>query len=494
MPAKNFYDAVLVGLNLPSLLAGALLSKRGFRVLVIGHAQPWPSYEVRGVRFPIAPFALSAPNSPVLARIFSELALRPMLSRRTKPLTPAFQAVLPGHRADFTMEPAWLGRELEREFPESRHAMEELLRVASHGDPAIEQLLERDLMWPPEGFFEKRDFTRAMSTFPLGPEDERRPLWPELAASTKLGSVLAACLDEELVASPRALRVLRGVLSAAELDEGGLSGLYELLIESIRHHNGSLRIHERVDRLTIKRGALSAVHTFPSDEEIGCHHLLWALPVARLTPLLDDRSMLEPLFAEVGEPRPAFHRFTLNLLVDARAIPEGMAKRALVIEREPLWVEVNRLEDGRRAVMTVEARISARDAPSSIAGQRERMLAGLSTLTPFLRDHLELIDSPHDGLAVDDVQTGSSFMPSEVGRRGPDTMETVYTFPQRRIQGTVALDVRTPIKRLMLCNTQVVPGFGFEGTLLSAYSAARAVTRSLGRDWMNRGRWTKVEL
>ncbi|HEY6878130.1 MAG TPA: hypothetical protein VI299_08920 [Polyangiales bacterium] len=492
MPAKNFYDAVLVGLNLPSLLAAALLSKRGFRVLVIGHAQPWPSYEVRGVRLPTTPFALPAPSSPVLARIFSELALKPLLSRRLKPLAPAFQAVMPGHRVDLTLEPSWLVRELSREFPDARHAVEELLRSAAYSDPAVDGLLERDLMWPPEGWFERRDFTRALASMPLGAEGEARPIWPELAAHTPLGRVLSACLDQELDASPRVLRVLRGVLSAAELEEGGLAGLYDLLIDSIRHHNGSLRLNERVDRLTIKRGTLSAVHAFPSDEEIGCHHLLWTLPVARLMPLLEDRSVLDPMFAEVGEPRPSFARFTLNLLLRTQGIPEGMAKRALILGEQPLWVEVQR--HGERALLTAEARIDVREGVPPLTGQRERMLDSLSTLSPFLREHLELIDSPHDGLAIEDVQTGATFMPSEVGRRGPDTMETVYAFPQTRIHGTVGLDVRTPIKRLLLCNSQVVPGLGFEGILLSAWSAARAVTRSIGRDWMNRGRWTKVEL
>jgi hypothetical protein len=492
MPAKNFYDAVLVGLNLPSLLAGALLSKRGFRVLVIGHSQPWPSYEARGVRFPVAPFAVPAPSSPVLARIFSELALRPMLQRRMRNLSPTFQVVMPGHRMDMTLEPSLLTRELEREFPDARHAMEELLRSAAHSDPAVDELLARDLMWPPEGWFERRDFTRALQGFPLGLEGEARPIWPELAAHTPLGRVLSACLDHELDASPRALRNLRGVLGSAELAEGGLTGLYELLIESIRTHNGSLRLSERVDRLTIKRGTLSAVHSFPSDEEIGCHYLLWALPIARLTPLLDDRSMLDPLFAEVGEPRPRYARFTVNLLLRAQAIPEGMAKRALVIDQEPIWVELQRLE--QRALLSAQVRIDLREGMPALNGVRQRVLDGLTTLSPFLREHLELLDSPHDGLGIEDVRTGEGFMPSDGGRRGPDTMETVYTFPQKRIHGTVALDARTPIKRLLLCNTQVVPGLDFEGTLLSAYSAARAVTRSLGRDWMNRGRWTKVEL
>jgi phytoene dehydrogenase-like protein len=105
-----------------------------------------------------------------------------------------------------------------------------------------------------------------------------------------------------------------------------------------------------------------------------------------------------------------------------------------------------------------------------------------------------VMDSPHDGLPIEDVRAGTSFTVRDASRRGPDTMETVYAFPRTRVQGAAALTVRTPIKRLLLCNAQVVPGLGLEGLFLTAWSAARAVTRSLNRDWMNRGRWTKVEL
>ena len=68
MAAKNFYDAVLVGLDLTTLVAGALLAKRGFRVLVVGQGRPWPSYELSGLTLPRGPFSLEAPASPVIAR------------------------------------------------------------------------------------------------------------------------------------------------------------------------------------------------------------------------------------------------------------------------------------------------------------------------------------------------------------------------------------------------------------------------------------------
>ena len=168
MAAKNFYDAVLVGLDLSTLLAGALLSKRGFRVLVIGQSMPWPSYVVRGVRFPRAPFTLTGYESPALARVFSELALRPMMQRRTRPLASAFQAVLPGHRIDFSKDPLLLGRELDRELPRVRRFVEDLWQSGREANTRIDALLERDLMWPPERFFERREFAEAALDTPFG--------------------------------------------------------------------------------------------------------------------------------------------------------------------------------------------------------------------------------------------------------------------------------------------------------------------------------------
>ncbi|MDB4988813.1 MAG: Neurosporene desaturase [Myxococcaceae bacterium] len=524
MAAKNFYDAVLVGLDLSTLLAGALLSKRGFRVLVLGQGVPWPTYRVRDVRFPRAPFAFTAPDSPAVARVFSELALRPLMQRRTRPLTPAFQAVLPGHRVDFGRDAELLGRELDREFPGSRRFVEELWEGARESHAKLDGLLERDLMWPPERFFERREFSRAALGTPLGvpasvsskwaaraslqpplPDSapERTEVHREFESGSPLSRILAACIRDtaasarEVEFSPRTLRLLQGLCGAAELDEGGLSGLFELLIDSIHTHNGSLRLTERVDALTVKRQSLSSLHLFPSDEEIGCHYLLWGLSVARLGALLPERNELQPLFDQVGEPRAIFSRFTLNLLVRADAIPEGMARRILLLGDDPMWIESERTSDGQRAVLTIEAKLPVRegeDRSELLATQRERMLKSLSLLSPFLRPHIELIDSPHDGRPVEDVRQGSVFMPDDGGRRGPDTMEAVYAFPRPRLQGTAALNVRTPIERLLLCNTQVVPGLGLEGVFLTAASAARAVTRSLNRDWMNRGRWTKVEL
>lgn len=502
MPAKNFFDAVLVGLDLSTLLAGALLAKRGFRVLLLGHGAPWPSYRVGALTLPRAPFSLTTPDSPALTRVFSELAMKPLFSRRVRPLSPSFQAVLPRHRLDFQPHGANLLREVEREFPAARRVMEELGEAARASDARLDALVARDLMWPPESFFERREFRAALELARLDQSHARllahEPLLPGRPLARVLDAVLrfadGSSLAEGL--SARGLRAWQARLSAAELTEGGLSGLYELLLASIRTHNGSVRLADRAQAISTRDGALESVHLLPTHEQIGCHFLLWGAPVEKLAQLLPDRRELAPCWAETGEPRARYSRYTLNLLLPRSALPEGMERTVLLLGEEPLWLE-RRAADEQHDLLTIESRIARgdgdHDLTSQLALRRERILRELTLLSPFLSEQLLLRDSPHDGRPPEGPWAGE-LSAEDAFRRGPDTMEGVYAFPRPRLHGSAGLTVRTPLKRILLCNTQVVSGLGLEGAFLTAWSAARAVTRSLARGFMNRGRWTKVEL
>jgi hypothetical protein len=500
MVAKNFYDAVIIGLDLRTLLAGALLAKRGLRVLLVAEGQPPPSYEARGVRLPRAPFSLTAFDSPLYGRVFGELALRPLVQRLVEPLTPPFQAILPGHRFDFAADPRLLARELERELPDARPFTAQLHAALERSRRAWEPLLARDLMWPAEGFFERRAFAHALGLDPfaaLPPSPPRHDLpreHPLMRVLAELVRFSGGALEDPY--DGRTLRLLDARLHAAELGEGGLSGLYDLLTASIRTHNGSLRFSDRVESLTVRRGTLTGVHLAPSDEEIGCQFLLWGLPVSRLASRLADRSELDPLFSETGEPRAIASRFTLNLVVPRDALPEGMGRDLLLAFDPPMWIERKLVPASDRAVLCIETLLPAEPAEERarrLKTQRERMLEALDELSPFLRSQVLLVDSPHDGRPTRDLEQEVEST-SEPHLRGPDTMRHVYTFSSPRLHGSAALTVRTPIKRLLLCNDQVVGGLGLEGSFLTAWSAARVVTRALRRGFMNRGRWTKVEL
>ena len=49
-------------------------------------------------------------------------------------------------------------REIEREFPEVKRPIEDIHRAIRRASDALDRMTEHDLVWPPEGFFERREF------------------------------------------------------------------------------------------------------------------------------------------------------------------------------------------------------------------------------------------------------------------------------------------------------------------------------------------------
>jgi hypothetical protein len=282
--------------------------------------------------------------------------------------------------------------------------------------------------------------------------------------------------------------------------------LRAMLLESIRTHSGEVREPEKADAILVKRGAACGVRIAASGEEIGASWVLVGSPLATMLRLVPDRAPFEELFERIGEPVVRYYRYTLNLLVAPGGVPEGMSRDVFFVrdperalsEANALYIQVDPPDALGRRLMCVEALLPRRgieDIPEYIGGVRERVIASLGELVPFLGDHLELVDSPHDGRDIQDMKNRAHIAPPEPWARGPHTMRRVYGFPVSTGLGVCALPVRTPIKRLLLCNEQIVPGLGLEGLFLAAWSAARVVSKSdRKKDWMRRGRWGKLEI
>jgi phytoene dehydrogenase-like protein len=506
----NFYDAILLGRSLPTVIAGALLAKRGFRVLLLSQAIPSPSYSLGDLTLPRAPFQLTARDSPVISRVLSELALKPLLRRRTQPLDRSFQVVMPGHRMDFGQAPETIAREVDREFPAIRRATDDFYRASSEAWRELDSLIGKDLIWPPTGFLERREFSRAAIHHPFGSGRVNAHPLGDLPLDHPFRHMVSAVMrmsDGSLLGEGnprRQLRLFNAWLRAAELREGGYSGLLELLEESIRVHSGHVR-DASAEQILVKRGSVTGVRLATSGEELGAHFVLVGTSTEQLLRICPERAPLAAFLEEHGSPRPRLFRYTLNLVVRADAIPEGTGDQIALIgdPRAPLrGANLLRLQLsppdslGRRLICTelLLPAVEANQDKQAWVALREQVVTALEALAPFIRPHILWMDSPHDGLDFHDVQADIHTAPPDPWTRGPQTMEAVYTFSRTRLHGSCALPARTPVKRLLLCNSQVVPGLGLEGSFLTAWSAARLTTRTLGKAWLRKGRWTRLNL
>lgn len=509
---RRYYDVAFLGTAPEALLAAALLARRGFRVLVLGQGTHAPTYRAAGRVWPRRPYSFLATHSPVAKRVLAELALHQSFRRRSAAIDPAFQVVLPGHRFEFALDPAALEREIARELPAVKRAVEDFGRACRRHAADLDRAFERDLHWPPETFLERREVARAIAHQPFGRDGqgvdpfgefpEAHPFRTIVQAPVLFGSRLAA-------APPVPLSLMRlhwAWRHAAKID-GGYGWLHQALLEKIATYSGEVRPKESADRLLVKRGAVTGLRLAGSGEEIGCGFVAHARDLDSLLRLLPDRGAFSELFERLGEPTPRWFRYTVNVLVDADGVPEGMARDVFYV-RDPqhlaaggetaLRIDVAPADADGLRLLTIEAllpRRGAEEIPGYVASMRERILSALSELAPFIDRHIHLVDSPHDGVEVHDLRRGAVVAADEPWTRGPATMEPVYGYPVRTTLGVFAFPTRTPIRRLLLCGPHVAPGLGEEGAFLTAWSTARLVTRSDRRkEWMRRGLWTKVEI
>ncbi|MDH5493485.1 MAG: hypothetical protein OEY14_16140, partial [Myxococcales bacterium] len=243
-----------------------------------------------------------------------------------------------------------------------------------------------------------------------------------------------------------------------------------------------------------------------SGEEIGSGFVIFGAEVSRLLRLLDDRTPFEGVFERLGEPQARWFRYTLNLVVAAEGVPEGVARDVFFIRdrAQPLaggnllHVQAGAPDAAGLRALCVGALLPRRDLEDGrgyLEGIRERVLDSLGELMPFLTRHLHLLDSPHDGRPPRDVREGVDLGIAEPWTRGPAMMQAIHAHPVRGALGVCAMPVRMPIRRLLLCGRQVVPGLGMEGRLLAAWSAARIVTKADPRkEWMRGSLWSRLDI
>ncbi len=493
---QRYYDVVVLGTGLRGLLAGALVAKRGFRVLVLGQGHPSADYEAGGRRWPRRPYRFVAARSPIAQRVLADIALHQELRRRSQPLEPSFQVILPSQRLDVTTEPAFLASELDREFPTVKRALEDFHALTRREMAALDRALARPLVVPPETFFERRELARAVAGRRTGRDGQGPDPLGELSREHPFREVVATPAAFSVDLDPASLSTL-GLLRAygswwlgATRLEGGYGWLEGALIAKIRAANGEVRASQRAESLEIRRGAVQGLELARTGERVGCRHLVETGSVEGLQTLLPHRGAeLGELFARQGEPTPRRLRYVLHVLLRPEAVPEGLAPDAFLVGEAPgevlgrlrlqLGPEDERHEGEPVRRLSVEVLLPARlgREPAALGRLRERVLAKLRRLLPFLDEHLILVDSPHDGRGVDDPRAAVERPASDPWSRGPDTMEAQYATPATGALGVAGLPLRTPLRGLLLAGPHAAPGLGEEGAFLTAWSAARLVDR-----------------
>jgi phytoene dehydrogenase-like protein len=485
----NYFEAVVCGPDLAGLIAAALLSRRGQRVLLCGHDRQPATFQAGPFTLAREPGLLPPPDGEPVARVMRELGHAQVIRRRAPALQPGLQIVFPQHRVAFGSDPEAVSAELRREFPSECTMIEETLARLRNSSAVLDPLLGSDITLPPEGFWERRDVARIQSQLPPLDADwlaELPPYHPMRAGLSALAALSGGFSPGDLTAMTQARAfdgARRGVFRL-----GGGGELRALFTDKIESFSGEVRERLVPHELVWKRGNVTGLRARPHGETIGLGRLIWAGSAASLLTLCGDAAPRR-LRETAAAIRPACFRYTMCLLLRPEALPEGMGPRVLsvrdsakpILEDNALSITVGSppLRQPNRVPVWVECLVPASAAQSLgyLAVVRARVREEIARLLPFFDRHLWVLASPHDGLAPELGLQAPGDNPDALDPVPPTPMAPALSCDLPRMLGIGGAPVGTGISNIYLASAENLPGLGREGDFVSAWGVARLIAQ-----------------
>jgi hypothetical protein len=501
---QRIYDVCVVGSQLGGVVAGALLARRGLRVLHVAHDDPGFHYLDQGYVLPFGPAVIPSPRQmPAAEAVLSELGLATDFTRALAPSDPDLQLLLPKHRVDLSREAAVLRTELRREWPNEAEALEAGFGTLGTLFDFASFFLRAAPPLPPDGFGERRAVKKAIKAASSAPGAPAEPVGAarpfagledhELVRSLDIAHRFLTYLDGE--PSPLSLvRLLGGTFRGTHRLPGGQGTLREMVRRRIAESRGELRGGPGEPAvaigLEIDGGRVAAVRLADSPDAHVARAFIVATDAERLAALLPVELRGSRDAADLLRIRPRRQLLSLNLIVKQAALPPALGENVLALRdanlgdglENAVFLQVlpARRDAGRKgtdkgptaesvtdervvcAAGFLPAHVRGREA---IAAAAARIREAVADAIPFFERHLVAESTPV--LAAPD---GLNLPP----------VHPLYETDLEETLGVTGLPVRGAWKNLFFAGREVVPGLGIEGEFFAGIQAAGHVAALLG--------------
>ncbi len=501
---QRLYDVCVVGSQLGGVIAGALLARRGFRVLHVAHDDPGFHYVDHGYVLPFGPVVVPSPRHlPSAESVLAELGLTTDLSRALAPSDPDVQLLLPRHRVDVSHEPSVLRTELRREWPREAEALESAFGKLGTLFDFAGFFLRAAPPLPPDGFGERRTVSKAVklaSSAPGSPAEavgEARPFRGfeehELFRSLAVVHRFLTYLDG--TPSPLSLvRLLGGAFRGTNRLPGGLGTLREMVRRRIAESRGELRGGPgepvAATGLEIDGNRVAAVRLADSPNAHVARAFIVATDAARLLQLLRPDVQESKAGAALRRVRARRQLLSVNLVVRETALPPALGDNVLALRDagggdaldNAVFLQVlPARRDARKGtgekgppadaiaderVVCASAFVPAGEKGEDLRAAAARIREAVADAIPFFERHLVAESVPLVGDPV---------------RADLPPVHPLYESDVEEPLGIAALSPRGPWKNLFFAGREVVPGLGVEGEFYAGIQAAGHVAALLGR-------------
>lgn len=499
MPSSSIGNSksriVVIGAGIGGLTAAALLSKRGYQVLVLDQAiAPGgcaSTFKRKGFTFDVGATQVAGLQpGGIHHRIFSQLEID---IPEATPCDPACAVYLPGELQPINV---WRDKEQwqierERQFPGSKNFWQ-LLDNLFRASWAFQG---RDPVLPPRNLWDLWQLTKAVrpgtlitlpyALFTVG--DALRFFGLENDERLRTFLDLQLKLYSQVDAEETALLYAATAMNVSQLPQGlfhlqgSMQVLSDRLVEALTRDGGKLLMRHTVEEIKVKDGKATGVvirnqktgevWTEPAD------HIVANVTVQNLVQLLGENAP-RGYKHRVEKLPPASGAFVVYLGVDESAIPAGCPPHLQFLydadgpigENNSLFVSVSRPGDGR--------------APT---GKATIIASSFVDTRPWWQgDNYEALKQDYTEKAIAHLGQFFNLTPETIKHQETATPRTFarYTGRDRGIVGGIGQRIptfgpfgfanRTPIKHLWLASDSTHPG---EGTAGVSYSALTVVNQ-----------------
>ena len=484
----HHYDAILLGTERATRWLALSLVRRSWQVLRVVYGPIGSTFRFGDYRLRRGTTLRSSPVGHWSRRVLDELAAN-FLLRRWRP-SGGGSASIVGTGVRLRMLP--LGDSLDEEFERQEGLEARTGRLAewrrqagAHLGPALSNAAESAT----SGWFRRRALSRVLRS----DEGRARELCAEYMAVTRVGGTLSSrfqtyedafdvSTDDE--ATIRLESLVRMTGPAVEVI-GGAETLDAWADEQLERAN--VRIVRAQRPPTLRSGREGHVALDLDGDVVGGDALVEFDEGAAPT----SASQLAPRLSVRGSSWvPVVRRYVLCLVARADVLG-AMHGLAIAVEADPgaqlgtLWCEVyDPSGDPRHVglVVTTDLPADAPGAAGALATMRERILARLERVIPFLTRHLIVVDSLHDGLPLWDYRSGAK-LPVQRLSAGLAMSEPM---PVRWRVGYRGLDGRLPWSRSLFAQSgghwvvdaRCAARFGAEEPFVTSSVMAQALRRA----------------